>query len=68
MSNEIDMPLGLMFSISLNENALKYYAKLDDNQKMQINNFIQCSTSGNDCKERISSIVNCLENNNLNFK
>ncbi len=64
---EKKLPIGFILSIAQNEQALKYFANLDDMTKNRISNYIQDSITGEEAKERINISINGLENNNLDF-
>lgn len=55
----MDMPLGLAFQLSMNEKALKNFAKLNEEEKRQV---LEAARSVHS-KEEMRGIVNDLERN-----
>lgn len=64
---EKEMPIGFLFKIAMDNNALNYYSTLNINTKNEITNYIQNSVSGDEAKKRIGNVIEHLKNNNLDF-
>ena len=59
MENSMDMPLGLAFQLSMNEKALKNFAKLNEEEKRQV---LEAARSVHS-KDEMRGIVEDLEKN-----
>jgi len=62
-----DIPLGFLFSISQNNKAMNFYSSLLEHQKESISKYLQNCSSGEEAKEKLNTVINNLENNNLSF-
>lgn len=69
MKNNIneDIPLGFLFEIFKNNEALNNFSKLDISNQLKIKNYIQNSSTGYEVKEKINTAIENLENNSLDF-
>lgn len=69
MKNNIneDIPLGFLFEIFKNNEALNNFSKLDISNQLKIANYIQNSSTGYEVKEKINTAIENLENNSLDF-
>ncbi len=56
MNNEQDMPLGLAFQMSMNENAMDRFAKMTEEEKKKVVELAKAVQS----KEQMRSIVDDL--------
>lgn len=56
------IPVGFSMSLAQNKFALDKYSQLDEEDKEKINSYIASSSTGNEAKERINSIISKLEN------
>lgn len=62
-----DMPIGFVMSLALNENAMNYFATLDDTTRYNIKSYIQNCNTGTEAKEKINTVINNLANNSIDF-
>lgn len=69
MKNNIneDIPLGFLFEIFKNNEALNNFSKLDISNQLKIANYIQNSSTEYEVKEKINTAIKNLENNSLDF-
>ena len=67
MDNAREMPIGFVFSLALNKDAMNYYSTLDNIVKNNIKSFIQNNSSGIEAKEKIDIAIKSLENNSIDF-
>lgn len=61
------IPLGLLFGISTNYKALNNFSKLNEEKIVEITNYIQNCSTGNEAQEKINIAIKSLENNSLEF-
>lgn len=61
------MPIGFVFSLAQNKDAMEYYSTLDDNVKNNIKLFIKNNNSGAEAKKKINIAIDNLNKNNINF-
>ena len=65
--SKFEMPVGFSLSLGVNQKALDYFSTLDLDTKLKIKDYIQDSSNGNEALEKTNSVINSLNNNNLNF-
>ena len=54
-------------SLSLNKDAMNYFASLDDTTRYDIKSYIQNCNTGNEAKFKINSAIENLANNSVDF-
>ena len=62
-----DIPLGFRFSLTNNNEAMKFYSNLSETEKEAISNYLQECSSSNKSKEKINNAINFLQNKNISF-
>lgn len=62
-----ELPIGLAMSLGMNEYAMDFYSKLDENNREKIKKYIQNCSTGSEAKEKIRNTINNLEKHNLDF-
>lgn len=67
MENSKELPIGFSFSLTMNENAMKFYSNLDKYSKEEVLDYIKSSSTGEEAKKRIKKAISDLEQNSLNF-
>lgn len=58
-----DLPIGFTMTLSQDLEAMNHFATLGETRQRELINFIRNSTSSEDARIRISSVVNKLHDN-----
>lgn len=66
-SDARDMPIGLMMSLAMHQEAMRQFSLLDDAQQKEVIRFVENSRTGADAQNRIMTAVNGLEQGNTGF-
>lgn len=64
---DITPPIGLMYKLAQNDDALNFLESLDGNQKAAVINYVKGSTTGDEAKKRIDNTINHLKQGNIDF-
>lgn len=62
-----NMPIGFIMAIARNNDALKYFANLDNTTINNISDYIKNSSTGDEAKEKINASIDGLSRQNLDF-
>lgn len=62
-----NMPIGFIMAIARNNDALKYFANLDNTTINNISDYIKNSSTGDEAKEKINMSIDGLSRQNLDF-
>jgi len=62
IDNEHQLPVGLGMRLSLDMEAMTHFVNLPDNNKKQLVDYIEGSTSGVEAKNRVTEVVRNLHN------
>jgi hypothetical protein len=60
IDNEHQLPVGLGMRLALDMQAMTNFVNLPDNNKQQLVNYIESSTTGDEAKHRITEVVSNL--------
>ncbi len=66
-SDAQDMPIGLMMSLAMHQEAMRQFGLLDDAHQKEVIRFVEASRTGEEAKGRISAAVNGLEQGSTGF-
>lgn len=66
-SDARDMPIGLMMSLAMHQEAMRQFSLLDDAHQKEVIRFVEGSRTGEDAQSRITAAVNGLEQGNTGF-
>lgn len=62
-----NMPIGLMMSLAMHQDAMRNFSLLDDSQQKAVIRYVEDSKTGDDAKNRIESAVQNLEQGTSSF-
>lgn len=62
-----NMPIGFIMAIARNNDALKYFANLDNTTINNISDYIKSSSTGDEAKEKINTSIDGLSKQSLDF-
>lgn len=62
IDNEHPIPEGLGFRLALDMKAMSNFVNLPEDQKEQLVNYIQGSSTGTEAKNRVTQVVSSLHN------
>lgn len=60
IDNEHQLPVGLGMRLALDMEAMTKFVNLPDNQKQQLVDYIEGSTTGDEAKNRVTEVVRNL--------
>lgn len=66
-SDARDMPIGLMMSLAMHQEAMRQFSLLNDAQQKEVIRYVENSRTGDDAESRITAAVNGLEQGNTGF-
>ncbi|HEX3016313.1 MAG TPA: hypothetical protein VHP31_00460 [Caproicibacter sp.] len=62
-----EMPIGLMLSLGMHQDAMKNFALLNDEKQNAVIRYVEDSQTGDEAKNRINTAVDNLEKGNTGF-
>lgn len=66
-SDAREMPIGLMMSLAMNQQAMRNFSLLDDEKQKSVVRYIENSQTGAEAKDRIRTAVDSLEQGSTGF-